>query len=300
MKLAALFKEQNVLIHMDCTTLEEAIRMLVRSLSEEIGHLDLEKVCRRILQGEIDLPVAPGHGVRMPHARLLGVDRLTLAMGTIQEGVSVPGKDERVYLIFLILAPKTQSTELLQTMASIARLVHNPEDRKALVSTTTEARALRILEESGIEIKKAIVAVDLMTPIDYNVGPQMTLRQVAETMVTSGEDGVPVLSPEGILLGEISARALIEIGLPKYMDLMTNPKLLSDFQPFETFYKKEDTASAEEIMNHEIVRVAPETPVEIVAHEMLTRHCQRGYVVRDEKLLGVIHRRDFVRKVLCL
>lgn len=300
MKLAALFKEQNVLIHMDCSTLEEAIRALVRSLGDEIGHMDLEKICQRLLQAEVDLPVSPGHGVRIPHARLLGVDRLTLAMGTIQEGVTVPGKEERANLIFLILAPKTQSTELLQTMASIVRLVHNPEDRKALISTTTPARALRILEESGIEIKKAIVAADLMTTPDYTVTAQMTLRQVAEAMVGSQEDGVPVLTASGELLGEISARILIEIGLPKYMNLITNPKLLSDFQPFEAFYKKEDSTTAEEVVNREIVRVPPETPVEIAAHEMLSKHCQRGYVVRDGRLLGVIHRKDFVRKVLYL
>jgi CBS domain-containing protein len=43
-----------------------------------------------------------------------------------------------------------------------------------------------------------------------------------------------------------------------------------------------------------------ETPVEIVAHEMITKHSQRAYVVKDDKLLGIIYRKDIVRKVLYL
>ena len=172
MKLAALFREENILIHMGSASIEEAIRELLGSLGDELGQLDQEKVLQRLMQIEMGLPVAPGHGVRMPHARIAGVDRLLLALGTSQAGFQVaPDRDEKVSLVFLILAPKTQSTELLQTMASIARLMHSVEDRRALVNTTTAARALRILEESGIEIRKAIAASDLMNIPEYTVLP---------------------------------------------------------------------------------------------------------------------------------
>lgn len=301
MKLASLFKEENILIHMNCSTLEEATRLLLQSLGRDLGQLDLDRICRSLVQIEEELPMPPGHGTRMPHARVVGVDRLLLALGTSQDGVTIaPGKDERAQLVFLILAPKTQSTELLQTMASVARLVHNAEDRKALVSTTSPARALRILEESGIEIKKAIVAADLMTPAECTVSPDMTLRQAASILAASHEEGVAVVNASGELVGEISSRILLEIGLPKYMNLITNPKILSDFQPFETFYKREDSTTVEEVMNREVLRLAPETPVEIVAHEMLTKQSGRASVVKENKLLGIIYRRDIVRKVLCL
>jgi len=301
MKLATLFREENILIHLESPSLEEAVRELLRSLAPYLGQLDQEKLCGNLVQTEADLPIALGHSVRMPHARIAGIDRLLLALATSQEGFLVaPGRDERVQLVFLILAPKTQSAELLQTMASLARFVHNVEDRRALASTTTSARALRILEESGIDIRKAIVAADLMSTPSYTAQADMTLRRAAGTLVVSREDGLPVVNGAGELLGEISARMLIEIGLPKYMNLITDPKILTDFQPFEAFYRREDSSTVEEIMNRDVLRVAPETPVEIVAHEMLTKHSQRAYVVKEQKLLGVVCRKDIVRKVLCL
>ncbi|HUT22904.1 MAG TPA: PTS sugar transporter subunit IIA [Sumerlaeia bacterium] len=303
MKLAALFDENHILIHMESATFAEAVADLVESVRPLLGRLNPEKVRERLLEVEAEMAVAPGNGVRIPHARLGGLERLVLALGTSEQGIPAPpgieGED-RIHLIFLILTPKTESAVMLQTMASIARLVSVEEHRKALVSTKSPARALRIFEESGIEVKKVIVAGDLMSPVTHVVAPDMTLRQVVAALVACGEEGLPVVDEGGDLLGDISTRAVIQIGLPKYMDLITNPAVLSDFQPFESFYRREDALTAREAMNRDVPRLPPETPVEIVAHEMLTKKCERAYVVRDKSLVGVVYRKDIVRKVLYL
>ena len=303
MKLAALLDENHILIHMESGTFAEALAALVDSVGPLLGRLNPEKVCQRLLEVEAEMTVAPGNGVRIPHARLGGVERLVLALGTSEQGIPPPpgieGED-RIHLIFLILTPKTESAVMLQTMASIARLVSVEEHRKALVSTKSPARALRILEESGIEVKKVIVAGDLMNPVAHVVAPNMTLRQVVAALVGCGEEGLPVVDEGGELLGDISTRTLIQIGLPKYMDLITNPAVLSDFQPFESFYRREDTLTAGEVVDRQAPHLPPETPVEIVAHEMMTKGCERAYVVRDRSLIGVVHRKDIVRKVLYL
>jgi len=104
----------------------------------------------------------------------------------------------------------------------------------------------------------------------------------------------------GGLLGEISARKVVELGLPRYMNLITDATVLSEFEPFEAFYKKEDKVLVEEIMFEDVLRLAPGTPVEILAHEMLTKRCQRAYITDDTKLLGIVYRKDIVRRVLNL
>ncbi|MBN1867574.1 PTS sugar transporter subunit IIA [Candidatus Sumerlaeota bacterium] len=301
MKLAALIEEKNVLIHMEWRTLAEAVRALVESLGPSLGRLSPDVVCEQLMAVEENLAVTPGHGVRMPHARLKGIDRLLMAVGTSKEGILVGTEtDERVSLIFLILTPKTESATMLQTMASIARFVHGEENRKALVSTTAAARALRILEESGIEVKKALVAGDLMSAPTASIPPDMTLRQAVGLLAQSREEGLAVVDDEGQILGEISAGELMELGLPKYMNLVTNSKVLTEFQPFEAFYRREDSMTASELMNRDLLILPPETPVEILAHELLTKNRHRAYIAREQHLLGVVHRRDIVRKVLFL
>jgi nitrogen PTS system EIIA component len=302
MKLAALFDESNIRIHMKASTYEEAVGELIQAVASHLGALNPDRVLERVISVEDGLLVSPAHGVRIPHARLAGLNRLVLALGTSSEGIPSPqeGDDKKVHLIFLILTPKTQSTVMLQTLSSVARLVSVEENRRALVSTTTSSRLQRILEESGIQVKKAIVASDLMNPPTFVVDPEMTLREVTVTLASCAEEGVPVVSESGELLGDISTRQVIEVGLPKYMNLISDPKVLSEFEPFEAFYRKEDTLEAREVMKDEILRLAPETPVEIVAHEMVTQKCERAYIVEEKKLIGVVYRKDIVRKVLNL
>ena len=301
MKLAALIEEKNILIHMEQATLDEAIRALVGSLGAALGRLSPEVICEQIFTAEESLAVPPGYGVRLPHARLKGLDRLLLALGTSKEGIVVdPSKNERVHLVFLVLTPKTESAAMLQILASIARFIHGEENRKALISTTSATRALRILEESGIEVKKAVVAADLMSAPDDTVAPTATLREAVAILAHRREEGLAVVDEKGSVVGELSSSDLLQVGLPKYMNLVSNPKILSEFQPFEAFYRREDSMKVEEIMNREILTLAPETPVEIVAHELLAQNRHRAYIVSEQRLLGIICRRDIVRKVLFL
>lgn len=301
MKLAALYNENNVLIHMDAPDMDEAIHQLVNAVADQLGRLTPEAVSEILIKTEEEIALGLGHGIRIPHARIGGITRLITAIGTSQEGIPLkPYSKERAHLIFLILTPKTQSTLMLQTMASIARLVSNEENRRALISTKTSQRIVHILEESGIEVRKAIVASDLITPFEYTVTPEMTLRQVVQVMVNCREEGIPVINAEGEFLGDLSTRNVIEVGLPKYMNLIANPTILTEFEPFEAFYKKEDTLKAGEITNTNILKLPPETPVEIVAHEMIARRCERAYIVDEKKLLGIVYRKDIVRKVLNL
>lgn len=301
MKLAALFSEKNILIHMTSATYPDAISELVGSLGENLGRLAPEMIRERLLEVEAELPMSPGHGVRIPHARLAGLNRLLMAIGTSVEGIPIdPAGREMAHLIFLVLTPKTQSTVMLQTLSSIARLVSVESNRKAMISTTAPARLLRILEESGIQVKKAIVTADLMNLPMVTIRPDATLRQVAQTLSFSEEEGLPVVSEEGELLGDISTRMVIEVGLPKYMNLISDPQVLSEFEPFEAFYRKEDTLTAREVMNPGPLCVEPDTPVEILAHEMITKRSERAYVVDDKQLVGVVYRKDIVRKVLNL
>jgi len=193
-KLATLFKEHTILINMDPCPLEGAISALVDTVEDGLGGLDKGEVCKALLETESALPMPPGHGIRIPHARLAGLENILMALATSREGfLAGPEDEERVHLVFLILAPKAATSTILQAMASIARLTHSAESRKALVSTTSPVRLLRILEETGIDVRKAVVAADLMNPIDYAAAPGMTLREGVDKLAASHEEGVPVL-----------------------------------------------------------------------------------------------------------
>lgn len=300
-KLAGLISEDNIRTHMTSSSYRAALMELVGTFAEDMGTMSPEAICERLLQIEEGMATKLDHGVRIPHARLSGIHNVYLAIGTSRDGIPDDNQDEeKVHLIFILITPKTQSTLMLQTMASIARLIQNEGNRRALLATRSAQRVVRILEDSGIEVKKAIIGADLMKKPEYVLHPEMTLRLVVRDLVKSDEEGLPVIDDSGELLGDISTRMVIEVGLPKYMNLISNSKVLSEFEPFEAFYRKEDTLKAQDIMNPNVLRLAPETPVEIVAHEMLTHTCERAYIVEEKILKGVVYRKNIVRKVLDL
>jgi len=84
------------------------------------------------------------------------------------------------------------------------------------------------------------------------------------------------------------------------MDLVENPSVLSNVEPFEQFFKKERCLKVSDVARKETMVVDPDTPVVQIAHRMLTEKRRRAYVVRDGKLVGFISRKDIVTKVLTL
>ncbi len=72
-------------------------------------------------------------GVVVPHARVAGLDRPLLFMGTCPNGIDFPQAREPARLIFLLLSPANQPQAHLNALAEIARLVSKEEQVEELL-----------------------------------------------------------------------------------------------------------------------------------------------------------------------
>jgi len=207
---------------------------------------------------------------------------------------------KRFHLIFIILTPLTKNTLMLQTLAAVARLLSSPETQQALINVKSPSRLIKIVEESGVDVKKTLCANDIMNPLDAVAQPNTPLSAAMELLLESPDEAIPVTKKSGELVGELITRDIIAVGLPKYMNLMEDPPVLGNVEPFEVFFKKEPTLKVSDLMQRETMIVEPDTTVIEIAHQMLTEKQRRAYVVRDKKLQGVIYRKDIVTKVLML
>ncbi|MCX7014679.1 MAG: PTS sugar transporter subunit IIA [Candidatus Sumerlaeota bacterium] len=301
MKLYSLLTEDQVLLNVQSTSLEGALDEMLAPFRERLAAIGLDSVKQSLLERERKTSTSIIEGVALPHARVDGLQDLLLALGAAAEGVEpVGGGPNRLHLIFLILTPLTKNTLMLQTLAAVARLLSSPKTRQALRTVKTPGRALKIIEESGVDVKKTLCANDIMNPADEVARPDMPLAAAMELLVQAPEDGVPVVNDAGELIGELAASDIIAIGLPKYMDLMENPVVLGNLEPFEQFFKKERHLKVADVARKEVMDVEPETPVVQIAHRMITERRRRCYVVRDGKLVGALSRKDIVIKVLML
>ncbi len=299
MKLSNLLSEDRVFVHVDCATLAEALALLVRSVRAELGELAPEGVVAKILQREQDHPSLVEDGILLAHLRAEGIRSFVLALAGLEKSVRHPGASgTAVDLIFLVLAPQLQNALMLQTLASIRRL---PADRNFLPtvrSVRTPARLIRVIEESGVEVKRNLTAGDIMEPLEGSVRLDTPLATAVRALADARDEGLPVLDEKDHLAGEITTREILLLGMPKYMDLLSNPEMLNAFEPFENYFRHEEELKVRDICRRDFGSVAPATPIVRVAHQMITENRRRIYVTHDDRIEGVIYRKSILLRVM--
>jgi CBS domain-containing protein len=111
-----------------------------------------------------------------------------------------------------------------------------------------------------------MTAKDIMTLDVIAVGPTMTVRQLAATLIKNQISGAPVVGKNGKIIGVVSEADIVA-------------------------KKGKDVRS---IMSKKVISVSEETPVEDIARLMTTHKIKRLPVMRGEEAVGIVSRADIV------
>lgn len=151
MKLTDFVVRDAILVDLQATTKEEAIRELIRGL-RTAGVLDesnLESVTRAILSREELGSTGIGMGVAVPHTRHAVADRLIGAIGISRKGIEFQSIDHApVNLLFLLISPPSQPGDHLRALESISRHLKNAEFVSQLRKAATPGALYRVLEDA--------------------------------------------------------------------------------------------------------------------------------------------------------
>jgi PTS system nitrogen regulatory IIA component len=102
-----------------------------------------DEVVTRLEERETILSTAIGGGVAVPHAQLVGLRRLLLAVSVHPGGIDYPALDqEPVRLVFCLLGGTTTTADHLAGLARLARLARQPGAVDRLIEATTPAELL--------------------------------------------------------------------------------------------------------------------------------------------------------------
>jgi fructose-specific phosphotransferase system IIA component len=121
--------------------IEELLDLLV--LGGEIQ--DRETTLSDVLNREAYLSTGLESGLAIPHAKTDGVDKLTIAFGTIPEGIEFDALDGKpANLIFLVLSPRDRSGPHIQALAAISRNLKEARIRQSLLNAASAEEITRI------------------------------------------------------------------------------------------------------------------------------------------------------------
>src|SRR5690242_18465383 len=138
-------------------------------------------------------------------------------------------------------------------------------------------------------------AADVMSPDVICAGPDTSLAELVRLMLDNDVSGVPIVE-DGRVIGMVSEGDLLRRTEPesetrpsRWLELLTSSdRLAAD-------YAKSHGRKASEIMTRDVVTVDAATPITEVAHLLEARHIKRVPVVRDERLVGIISRRNLLQ-----
>jgi fructose-specific phosphotransferase system IIA component len=148
MTLGDILQKETIITNLKSTDRWEVIDELVDHLVQ-CGKLKLEnrdQVVAAVKKREAAMSTGIGFGIGIPHASTDMVYEVAGAFGRSTQGIQFEAVDnEPVNLVLLILVPQGQFQKHLQTLAGIAKLLHNKEFRDTLVRTEDPEAMLNLI-----------------------------------------------------------------------------------------------------------------------------------------------------------
>lgn len=151
MKLSDFVVSEAVIVDLQATGKEDAIREIVRSLCQagKLGDGDLDSVSRAILGREELGSTGIGQGVAVPHTRHPTVDRLIGTVALSRSGVDFTALDgEPVDIFFLLISPPNQPGDHLRALENISRHLKDERFVSFLRQAKTREHVVDLLEEA--------------------------------------------------------------------------------------------------------------------------------------------------------
>ena len=148
MKLTDILIREACVVDMRAKTKKEALRELAEALAGAVEGLEVSTLLDQLLEREKLGTTAMGDGIAIPHARVESLDRLLASFGRSRHGVdfdSVDGK--RTHLFFVLVAPGTEGSAHLLTLARLSRFLTQPEFRAKLLEVEATEDLFSALEE---------------------------------------------------------------------------------------------------------------------------------------------------------
>lgn len=132
----------------------EAIDYLV-GLMDQTGNLhDKEGYRQGVLAREEEGSTGIGEGIAIPHAKVEAVAKPALASMRVQGGVDYDSLDgEPAELFFMIAAPGDGADVHLEALARLSKMLMDESFKDALMSASTPAAYLQIIDEKEAEIE---------------------------------------------------------------------------------------------------------------------------------------------------
>ena len=127
MEIGDLLGQDSVLAKLRVSSKKQALQELAKRAAS-ITHLPERQIFDVILERERLGTTGVGGGIAIPHGRLPKLDHIHGIFARLEQPIDFESIDEQpVDLIFMLLAPEAAGADHLKALASVARLLRDPD-----------------------------------------------------------------------------------------------------------------------------------------------------------------------------
>ncbi|SRR5688572_158213 len=148
MRILDILKESSILVGLKSETKKAVLEEMVGVLAEQGAVGDKQKMLEVLLARESLGSTGIGQGIAIPHGKSGVAKELAAACGISRGGVDFDAlDDDKVFVIFLLIAPEDQASQHLKALARVSALLKDKYFRKALIAAESAADVLKVLEQ---------------------------------------------------------------------------------------------------------------------------------------------------------
>ncbi len=298
MKLSSLLQPKLIKCGLAAATKQDALAELVRVLLPQAPALSEAELLQALADREKLGPFSMGKGVAFPHARTEKVSDFTIVFGTSPQGIDFRAPDgHKVKVAILFVIPKKHSNLYLQALAAFLNVLASEPNLARVVEAKTPEEVIATLDalagkprEGGTIESSGVPSVAVGTPL----GKAMAALAAAKA------EALPVVDAEGALVGELTAAAILQLGVKEHMLALASPSLNGGVGMEAVLRQHADTpveAIAGLVAANGFKTVQEDEPPLDVAVRLVRGGGRGAYVLRGRKLVGVVTAGDLLRKL---
>ena len=136
------------LVNLDGTSKKQVLEELSKLAEIKLG-INSRSLLENLIKREKLGSTAVGNGIAIPHANVKNIDKPYVFVSTLVNGLDFNSADDiPVDIIFLLIAPDNKSSENLQSLALISRLLRNKNLTTKLRGCKNAESALAVISQT--------------------------------------------------------------------------------------------------------------------------------------------------------
>ncbi len=133
MQIESLISSGRTLCGVEGGSKKRVLELLANTIAQDIPAINADELFRRLIGRERLGSTGIGHGVAIPHCRVENCTGAVGALITLAEPIDFDAIDSQpVDILFAMLVPEDANDEHLQTLATLAGALNNPDYRQQL------------------------------------------------------------------------------------------------------------------------------------------------------------------------